>query len=331
MIGTIHGAGSYVYHAYKTNERITLDGKPDEPVWSHVNSVMKLSLASGQGSNAVVTHADSISNIFCKAVWDSASVFFYVWVDEKTVWNQRKGRDTLGFWMENAVEIYLDDIGDNKNFMECDLAPNGSITDIFNAAKYSGTGNNTVLGYDIAGIATGVWVRGTLASTYSLAAPENTDKDSGFGMEIKIPFASLKQIGPSHIDIMGNNFHTPPHNNDSCRVNLFYTSCPPKAGIPDNNDRVNFAWDTDVGIDFHETSKFGSMFFIDSLLPTTRISRARFEENPSLPRKGRPLKVKASGSHLVLFSSPAEVAEPRCRVFSASGTCVKELAPISAR
>jgi hypothetical protein len=287
----VFAANLYTYRVYKTDGRISVDGKAEEPVWSNVKSTMMLSLVAGQGSTAKLTHADSIATIYAKAIWDSANVYFYFWVDEQYIWNHRKGRDTLGFWMENAVEIYFDDIGDNKNFMECNLAPNGSITDIFNAAKYSGTANNTVIGYDIDDIATGVMVQGTICTTYTLTAPYNNDKDTGFAMEVKIPFASLKHIGPSRIDIPGKNFHTPPHNLDSFRINLYYSSCAPKATVPNNNDRVNYAWNTTVGSDFHETSKFGTMIFIDSLISNTEV---RFKPNESLPREGKPFTFKST-------------------------------------
>ncbi|MDB5051315.1 MAG: hypothetical protein JWO30_4386, partial [Fibrobacteres bacterium] len=190
----------------------------------------------------------------------------YFWVDEQYMWNRRAGRDTLGFWMENSLEIYFDDIGDNKRFLEVNMALNGSITDIYNENKYSGTVNNTVLGYDVAGIATGVAVKGTLCTTYGGSAPCNKDVDTGFGLEVKIPFASLKAIGPARIDVMGADFHAPPRNLDSCRINLYYTSCAPKTTEPDNQDRVNYAWETAVGNDFHETSKFGTMTFVDTVL-----------------------------------------------------------------
>jgi hypothetical protein len=264
--GTVSAAASVHYRAYRTPEPIVLDGKPDEAVWSRVPKTAQLTLAPVQSGNAVPTHADSAAHVYAKAVWDGTAVYFYFWVDEQYMWNRRIGRDTLGFWLENALEIYLDDIGDNKQFLESNLALNGSITDIYNEYKYSGTANNTVLGYDIAGIATGVAVQGTLCTTYSASAPCNKDLDTGFGMEVKIPFASLKAIGPTRIDVMGANFHAPPRNLDSCRINLFYTSCAPKATEPANQDRVNYAWDTDVGNDFHETSKFGTMTFVDSVL-----------------------------------------------------------------
>lgn len=264
--GTDSQAASLHYRAYRTSEPILLDGKPDEAVWARVPETARLALATVHGANTLPTHADSIANIFAKAVWDEAALYFYFWVDERYLWNRRIGRDTLGFWMENAVEIYFDAIGDNKRFLECIMAPNGSITDIYNENKYSGTGSNTVLGYDVAGITTGVSVKGTLCTTYGASSPCNKDVDTGFGLEVKIPFASLKAIGPARIDVMGTGFHLPPRNLDSCRINLFYTSCAPKATEPDNLDRVNYAWDTSLGNDFHETSKFGTMTFVDTVL-----------------------------------------------------------------
>jgi hypothetical protein len=271
----VSAAAGLHYRAYRTSEPIVLDGKPDEAVWSRVPKTAQLKLATAHGANIVPTHADSAANLYAKAVWDGTAVYFYFWVDEQYMWNRRAGRDTLGFWMENSLEIYFDDIGDNKRLLECNLALNGSVTDIYNENKYSGTVSNTVLGYDVAGIATGVAVQGTLCTTYGAAAPCNKDLDTGFGMEVKIPFASLKAIGPARIDVMGADFHAPPRNLDSCRINLFYTSCAPKTTEPDNKDRVNYAWETAVGDDFHETSKFGTMTFVDTVLTgvITRVVR----------------------------------------------------------
>jgi hypothetical protein len=254
------------YRAYKTPDPIILDGKPDEAVWSRVPRAAHLSLATAHGENALPTRADSAAKIYAKAVWDASAVYFYFWVDEQYIWNSRTGRDALGYWIENALEIYLDDIGDNQRFIEINLAPNGSITDIYNEQKYSGIGSNTVSDYDITGIATGASVRGTLCNTFNASEPCNKDLDTGFGLEVKLPFASLKAIGPSRIDIMGTNFRAPPRNLDSCRINLYYTGCAPKSTEPTNKDRINYAWETSVGDDFHETSKFGTMTFVDSVL-----------------------------------------------------------------
>lgn len=254
------------YRAYKTPEPIILDGKPDEAVWSRVTKTAQLNLATAHGTNVVPTRADSAANIYAKAVWDATAVYFYFWVDEQYVWNRRSGRDTLGYWMENALEVYLDDNGDNKRFIEINFTPNGSITDIYNEVKYSGTGGNTVLGYDVAGIAAGVSVKGTLCTTFISVSPCNKDLDTGFGLEVQLPFASLKAIGPPRIDVMGADFRSPPRNLDSCRINLYYTSTAPKATEPTNLDRVNYAWETSLGDDFHETSKYGTMTFVDTAL-----------------------------------------------------------------
>ena len=254
------------YRAYKTPDPIVLDGKPDEAVWSRVPKAAQLNLATAHGADAVPTRADSAANIQAKAVWDANALYFYFWVDEQYVWNRRSGRDTLGYWMENALEIYLDDVGDNQRFIEINMAPNGSITDIYNETKYSGVGSNTVSGFDVAGIATAVSVKGTLCATFSASSPCNKDLDSGFGLEVKLPFASLKAIGPASIDVMGAGFRVPPRNLDSCRINLYYTGSAPKATEPTNKDRINYAWETSLGDDFHETSKYGTMTFVDSAL-----------------------------------------------------------------
>jgi hypothetical protein len=264
--GAGYAGDAYHYRAYRTPEPIILDGKADEAVWARAPETARLRLATVQGGHAVPTHADSVADIHAKVVWDGTAAYFLFRVEERNVWDRRNGRDTLGFWMENAVEIYLDDTGDDRRFLEINLAPNGSITDIYNENKYSGVGDHTVLGYDVAGIAVGVDVRGSLCATYAAAAPCNADADSGFGLEVKLPFAALKAIGPDRIDVMGPGFHAPARNLDSCRVNLFYTSCAPKATEPDNLDRVNYAWDLEAGNDFHETSKYGTLTFIDSAL-----------------------------------------------------------------
>lgn len=259
-------ADTYRYRAYRSPDPIVLDGKPDEAVWSRVPETARLKLATVHGDNAIPTRADSSAAIYAKAVWDATALYVFFKVGERHVWYRRSGRDSLGFWMENAVEIYLDDIGDNQRILEINFAPDGSITDIYNATKYSGTGSNTVLGYDVAGIAVGVSVEGTLCATFSASAPCNQDTDAGFGVEVKLPFASLKAIGPPRIDILGSGMRAPPRHLDSCRLNLFYTSCPPKATAPDNLDRINYAWEPSAGNDFHETSKYGTLILVDSAL-----------------------------------------------------------------
>src|SRR4051812_7791869 len=74
--GTVSAAAAFHYRAYRTSEPIVLDGKPDEAVWSRVPKTTQLTLATVQGGNVVPTHADSVANVYAKAVWDGAAVYF---------------------------------------------------------------------------------------------------------------------------------------------------------------------------------------------------------------------------------------------------------------
>ncbi len=278
------------YTVYKTNEPILLDGKANEPIWSKVDSTARVTFFTSENPGP-----DSLKNrggATVKMLWDTVNLYLFISVKEKKLWNRIKGRDVWGLWLEKTIEFFIDDSGDNKDFVEMNFAANNSITDIYQPQPYyafagdttrlpgSPTKDACVKDYN-ADIRMGVdLVNTTLCNGFSTDSLCNQDIDSLFNLEIAIDLASLQRFGPNQVNVLGNNFHVPPHNRDSLKANLYYTGVNPSP--VKSMQRDFFGWSLDAGVDFHKTSAYGTLVFVDTLAPG----------------KGNSIAVRAPGKNL---------------------------------
>ena len=264
-----------VFQVYKTNQAITLDGKPTEAIWDKVDSVMRIKIIKTSGTP---TANDTSAVLFAKVLFDSTRLYFYFWVDEKYLWDTITGYDAWGLWNQKVAEVFIDDSGDDKNFVEYNFGINGAVADFFGKQKYYANAEaavgsdqrNCVFQYN-SHPGVGIYKKGTLANTGNPLSPFNTDIDTGFGMEIAIPLDSLKRFGPAtaRVDVLGPKFHVPPRNRDSLRVNLYYAG-----RKPGTQNNLFWEWSTAAAADFHDTKNFGKFYFIDTVAHGTTTTRA---------------------------------------------------------
>jgi hypothetical protein len=198
-----------------------IDGKfDDEKVWE---SAAKLSsfkqTMTGKASNCVTS---------VKLLWDDTSLYVAMHSeDDFLVSKFEKHDDEL--WKEDAFEIFLDPLGDEKDYYELQVSPAGVVFDSYLPNQRQNNNDWT----------SNMTVKVSLEGKLN----DPSDEDKGWSAELAIPFASLKQ-GDS----------APPKVDDKWRGNFFRVDL-------QKTKPEYCAWSPPLRGDFHALDRFGVLVF----------------------------------------------------------------------
>jgi hypothetical protein len=136
-----------------------------------------------------------------KMLWDDTYLYLGAELEEPHVWATLTRRDTVIFY-DNDFEVFIDPNGDNHEYYEFEMNARNTVWDLLLPKPYKDSGS-AVDNWNIEGLKTAVHVRGTLNNP--------ADVDSGWSVEIAMPWSALKQYA-----------HTsaPPNDGDQWRVNF---------------------------------------------------------------------------------------------------------------
>ena len=165
------------YVVYRTASAMNIDGKLDETSWSAAPWTDAFVDIEGvlRPSPSLRTRA--------KMLWDDD--FFYVAADmeEPDVWGTLTARDSVIF-NDNDFEVFIDPDGDTHAYYELEINALNTVWDLLLLKPYR-DGGPAIHGWDIAGLRSGVDVRGTLNRP--------GDKDDGWSVEIAMPWRALRE------------------------------------------------------------------------------------------------------------------------------------------
>jgi hypothetical protein len=136
-----------------------------------------------------------------KMLWDDEFLYVAGEMEEPDIWATLKTRDSVIF-QDNDFEVFIDPDGDTHAYYELEVNALATAWDLMLLQPYR-DGGPAIHGWDIAGLAVGVDVRGTM----------NTpgDKDNGWSVEIAMPWKALREAAPGR---------TLPQPGDQWRVNF---------------------------------------------------------------------------------------------------------------
>jgi uncharacterized lipoprotein NlpE involved in copper resistance len=178
--------------AARTAGAIAIDGKADEADWANA-APATLGMADGRP-------ADAASLTTVKALFDDQNVYFAFKVLDGAIEATFKNRDDE-LWTQDAVEIYLDANADGVDYVELQVSPANVVFDaLFKTHRTPDW--KEARSFTLDGMKTAVTVRGTLNQA--------GDADTGYDVEVAIPFASIPGFKP-----------VPPAEGASIRVNFF--------------------------------------------------------------------------------------------------------------
>jgi hypothetical protein len=201
---------------YKAAAPVEIDGKLDDAAWADAKKVTLVD---------PVTGGKMLPPTVMMAAWDESNLYVAFDSEDDNLQCTYKKRDDP-LYDQDAVEIFLDPDGDQKNYYEFEVSPTNLIFDSF-LSEYRKNKND----WNCA-IQTAVATEGTLNNA--------EDVDKKWTAELAIPFkdVGVKAVKPG----------------DKWKANFFRLDTA-KAG------RKTYAWSAPRNNDFHNLDRFGQIVF----------------------------------------------------------------------
>ena len=165
---------------YRASAALTIDGRLDETSW----------IAAPWSDAFVDIEGDRrpqprfLTRV--KMLWDDEFLYVGADMEEPDLWGTLTERDSVIFH-DNDFEVFIDPDGDTHEYYELEINALNTVWDLMLVRPYR-DGGPPLNAWDIAGLKTAVHLRGTLNRP--------ADKDSGWSIEIALPWTILKEAAP---------------------------------------------------------------------------------------------------------------------------------------
>jgi len=204
----------------------TIDGTVNDAEWAAA-TVTPLSFRPDsrpyQGSGATSV----------RAMWDADNLYLAFQVQDTDIASQYTARDDT-LWKEDVVEVYLDPYGDQKDYLELQVAPTGAVFDAFFTEHRKPDWPEASKNFNIE-MRAAVTLQGTLGD----------DKpDTGWTVELAIPLKSIPNLKEGS-----------PKAGETWKANFYRLDLNPKGGAPSQA-----VW-SPAGGDFHNLDRAGTLTF----------------------------------------------------------------------
>ena len=263
------------YVAYKTKEKLVIDGKLNEKAW-------ELAPKSPRFVD-IVTGGPALYDTRSAVLWDEEHLYIGFWIEEPFVKGELSERDSLLF-NENDVEIFIDG-GDTYYELEINALNtiyevffiwqdaykrNGKYDvpefDLYKRDAYTFGGNHDRHGtnfrkgthprgiryadpdWDLPGLKTGVHVDGKIN--------DDTHVDKGWTVEFALPWKGMKWLADGR--------SLPPREGDEWGIQ--FARYQKLLGLNGLDKSVGWAWDPIGSDDNHRPEKFTSITFSEKLV-----------------------------------------------------------------
>ncbi|MDD5151955.1 MAG: carbohydrate-binding family 9-like protein [Flavobacterium sp.] len=163
------------YVAYKTVDKIVIDGDESDVSWSKVDWSDPFIDIEGIDKPKYNTKV--------KMLWDENNFYILAKMEEPNVWANLKQRDTIIFY-NNDFEVFIDPDGDTFNYYELEINALNTAWDLFLTKPYRENDNVVLNDWNIPGLKSSVKINGTLNNP--------NDTDEGWMLEMAIPWAAYK-------------------------------------------------------------------------------------------------------------------------------------------
>ena len=168
-----------------------------------------------------------------RAQWDADNLYLAFQVKDADIASQFTARDDT-LWKEDVVEVYLDPYGDEKDYLELQVAPTGAVFDAFFTEHRKPDWPEASKGFNVE-LKTAVALQGTL----------NDDKpDTGWTVEMAIPLKSIPNLKEGS-----------PKAGEAWKANFYRLDVNPKGAAPSQA-----VW-SPAGGDFHNLGRAGTLTF----------------------------------------------------------------------
>ena len=240
------------YEAPSATVPLRLDGRLDERAWRNARWTEPFVDIRGEDwpGPALATRA--------KIIWDERHLYVGARLEESHLWATLANRDAI-LYREHDFEVFVDPDGDGLAYYELEINALGTEFDLFLDRPYR-RGGKANIGWDMEGLRTAVHVDGTLN--------DPSDEDTGWSVEIAIPWSALRPPGTPPEAAAG-----PPDIGDAWRVNFSRVQWPldivggayRRAREPrdwSDHPEDNWVWSPQGEIDMHMPERWGVVRFV---------------------------------------------------------------------
>ncbi|MDX2090132.1 MAG: carbohydrate-binding family 9-like protein [Kofleriaceae bacterium] len=232
---------------------ITIDGVANDPGWAGAVTSPELLPAIGS--------PDPVGKATARMTWDDQNLYLFASVSDTEVYSEYKNQDDP-LWKGDCIEMFIDADQNKRGYIELQVNPNNVTFDSWFPGGRAAKGDEE---WD-AGMQTAVSVRGT--------ADKLGDTDSGWDVEVAIPWAAIKGRDAAM------TINTPPRVGDRWKLNVVRVDRP-KGGVGKDSasswNRISFS-------DWHGLDQMLTVVFantIGSVTPNDAV-------NPLTPAAGTP-------------------------------------------
>lgn len=165
---------------YRAQAPLAIDGRLDEASWRAVPWSDAFVDIEGdvRAKPALLTRI--------KLLWDDEYLYVAAELAEPHVWGTLTARDAV-IYHDNDFEVFIDPDGDTHEYYELEVNALNTVWDLMLVRPYR-DGGPALNAWDIAGLKTGVHVRGTIN--------DPSDTDDGWSIEIAMPWTILREAAP---------------------------------------------------------------------------------------------------------------------------------------
>lgn len=229
------------YTCYRAAAPITADGKLDEASWSLAPWSADFRDIEGDAKPK-----PPLRTRF-KMLWDDQYLYVAAELEDPHVWAYLTAHDSVIF-RDNDFEIFIDPDGDTLNYYEFEMNARNTTWDLRLDKPYS-QGGQAIDSWEIAGLKSGVFVKGTLNNP--------KDKDQGWTLEVAFPWKALREFSrqaapPRHLDSWRMNFSRVEWDTEA--VDGKYLKLP-------GRDEHNWVWSPQGVINMHVPERWGFVDF----------------------------------------------------------------------
>jgi len=172
---------------YRTEKPITLDGKFDEPAWQR--AIPSPAFVARINRTEKELADDPVYATTVRALHDGSTLYVAFECQGPPPWADRTQRDDK-LYEQDVAEIFLDFVGDMKEYAEFHMSPNGVVGDAYHTWDPPPTYPAETLDWDQISKHTkmdGAWqLDGLTAAGRALDAPRQ-----GWAVEVAVPLAPL--------------------------------------------------------------------------------------------------------------------------------------------
>lgn len=163
------------YVAYKTPQKINIDGQANELAWKAAKFSQDYIDISGQEKPKFQTRM--------KMLWDDDYLYIYAEMEEPHVWATLKQKDTIMYY-NNDFEVFINPSNNTHNYYELEFNALNTIWDLLITQPYRERYHQVVVDWNISDYKSAIHVNGTLN--------DSSDKDRGWQIEMALPWKAFR-------------------------------------------------------------------------------------------------------------------------------------------